>query len=199
MTNHNKLEKSVDVDDKEILLNIMFTGSYLESNNIGHEAINLFKDDNGKNYIYVLPYGTMDKKHNNKKVKTVLFVRRHNSIFLEILAKAEGLEQIAKVNTSRNKEMEQLIKAQSAFINDNNVTYEGVKINNIFDDNDNRNGKIQPVYITFSAKEVTKVKQPVYITIDSDKKSIDATYYKVMTGIYKFPSQSPKMYISEKK
>ena len=40
---------------KEILLNRMYAGNYLNDDyNIGHEVINLFKDDNGRNYIYVL-------------------------------------------------------------------------------------------------------------------------------------------------
>lgn len=32
----------------EILLNIMYAGKYIESDNIGHEIINLFKSDQGK-------------------------------------------------------------------------------------------------------------------------------------------------------
>lgn len=44
-------------EEKEILLNIMYNGGYLQSENqnIGHEVINLFQSDNGNNYIYVLP------------------------------------------------------------------------------------------------------------------------------------------------
>ena len=40
---------------KEILINQMYAGGFLEvGNNIGHEVINLFKADDGKNYVYVL-------------------------------------------------------------------------------------------------------------------------------------------------
>ena len=61
---------------KEILLNIMYTGTYLEDENanIGHEIINLFKADNGNNYIYILPYGSMSKKHNDK-IKSILLLK----------------------------------------------------------------------------------------------------------------------------
>ena len=85
-------------NSKEILLNIMYTGAYLENENanIGHEIINLFKADNGNNYIYVLPYGLMSKKHNDK-IKTILLVRRCNSKIIEILAKATDLEQVAYI------------------------------------------------------------------------------------------------------
>lgn len=181
--------------NNEIILNIMYTGTYLGGDNIGHEAINLFKDDNGKSYIYVLPYGTMNQKHNDK-IKTILLIRRHSSKIFEILAKAEGLEQIARVETTHNKEEQKLLQKQSEYIKKNNVTYDGVPVNDIFADNDVGEG-IQSVFITFSAKKVTKAAQPIYITVDSDEKTRDKTYYKTMTGIYKFTSQHPKMYISQ--
>ena len=38
-----------------ILLNIMYTGKYIsEYNKIGHEIINLFKADDGNNYISLI-------------------------------------------------------------------------------------------------------------------------------------------------
>ena len=195
MTKRSKSNESNKEEFGEILLNIMFTGSYLENNNIGHEAINLFKADNGKNYIYVLPYGTMSNIHNGK-IKTILLIRRHSAKVLEILAKAEGLEQVAKVMTTRKKEISALRDAQNKYISDNNVTYDGVRINDIF--GDNKNSDEQSVFITFSAKKVTKAKQPIYLVVDSAEKKQDEEFYEVLTEIYKFSSQSPKMYISEK-
>lgn len=48
---------------KEILINQMYAGGFLEvGNNIGHEAINLFKADDGKNYVYVTPSGKVPKE-----------------------------------------------------------------------------------------------------------------------------------------
>ena len=61
-------------DMKEILLNRMYVGRFLE-NNIGHEVINLFKDDNGSNYIYINPYGQLDKKHN--EIESIFFSSRN--------------------------------------------------------------------------------------------------------------------------
>lgn len=59
---------------KEILINKMYVGEYL-NNNIGHEVINLLRADgntdkfgDGQNYIYVQPYGTMEKEHNEKNI-----------------------------------------------------------------------------------------------------------------------------------
>lgn len=40
--------------------------SYFDNENVGCEIINLFKDDKGRYYIYVLSYGSIAKKHNNR-------------------------------------------------------------------------------------------------------------------------------------
>lgn len=45
----------------EILINQLFAGTYLdEGKNIGHEVINLFKADDGNNYLYITPSGKID-------------------------------------------------------------------------------------------------------------------------------------------
>ena len=39
----------------EILINQLFAGSYLqEGTNIGHEIINIFRDDNDENYLFMV-------------------------------------------------------------------------------------------------------------------------------------------------
>lgn len=43
----------------------MFSGDYL-TNNIGHEIINLFKDDDGESYVYLLPLGTFGVEHKDR-------------------------------------------------------------------------------------------------------------------------------------
>lgn len=176
---------------KEILLNIMYTGTYLEEGNIGHEIINLFKDDNGNNYIYVLPYGSMSKIHNNK-IKTILLVRRCNSKIIEILAKATDLEQIAYFNKSCvGEEQERQHRLQVKYIDKNKITYGGLKPYEIFENNENNEIAL---YTTFKAKNIRKVVSPIYITTDLTNKDC---YF--MEDIEHFPSQSPKMYISDDK
>lgn len=57
---------------KEILINQLFAGAYLsEATNIGHEVINLFKDDNDNNYLFITPHG----KINGHDVDKVVFVQ----------------------------------------------------------------------------------------------------------------------------
>lgn len=80
------------VEKDTILINIMYTGDYTNEN-IGHEIINLYKTDNGENYIYISPYGKMHKDRYDK-VETVLLARPAGKNRLEIIAKAKGLEQL---------------------------------------------------------------------------------------------------------
>lgn len=178
-------------NSKEILLNIMYTGTYLENENanIGHEIINLFKADNGNNYIYVLPYGSMSKIHNDK-IKTILLVRRCNSKIIEILAKATDLEQVAHIEKTYNKE-ERLKQhqLQLEYIDKNNITYGKIKQYRIYENNE---WDKESIYITFKANTVRKVLNPIYIT--TDKNNTNCCF---MEDVEHFPSQSPKMYIKE--
>ena len=94
---------SAKVEEKggEILLNLMFRGKYLQDeSNIGHEIINMFPADDRKFYIYVNPYGTFHPSHAGK-IETILLGRRAGKGCIEIIAKAEDLEQIVDVSKSK--------------------------------------------------------------------------------------------------
>lgn len=56
----------------EIVLNRMFAGEFLDDH-IGHEIVNMYKDDQGRNYVYIQPYGTYQAAHNGK-IGAVLMV-----------------------------------------------------------------------------------------------------------------------------
>ena len=175
---------------KEILLNIMYTGTYLDDANIGHEIINLFKDDNGDNYIYVLPYGSVGAIRNDK-IDKILLVRRCNSKIIEILAKATDLEQIVYVNKTFNPEREHLHKLQVEYIDKNKITYGGLKPYEIF--GNNKNNEVA-IYITFKANSVRKVAKPIYITTDSSN-----TDCYFMEDVEHFPSRKQITYIPNNK
>ena len=49
-------------EKKGIVLNRMYTGSYLSSN-LGHEVINMFQDDQGKHYLYLNAKGNYANLH----------------------------------------------------------------------------------------------------------------------------------------
>lgn len=175
-------------EEKEIILNRMYSGSYLENENenIGFEIINLVKDDANRNYIYILPYGTIANKHDNK-IDSILLVRYCGSGVMEILAKATDLQQIAFNKETFNKESRE-------YISDNNITYNDVKLYDIFEKNIFTKTN---AYITFKAGNVTKPKQPIYIVDKMYKNDDEYSLYKL--NDVRFANQSPKTYISNQK
>ena len=96
MNNNEKEEKNV------ILINKMYTGSYLDDNdgnNIGHEIINFFKADDGNNYIYITPYG---KANNGDNVKYILLTDAQKNNKYNIIAKVEVVDNGYKINKCRS-------------------------------------------------------------------------------------------------
>lgn len=183
--------------ENEILLNIMYNGDYLKSDNknIGHEVINLFQDDNDNNYIYVLPYGCMAKEHNDK-IETILLVKRHSASLLEILAKAEGLEQIIYLDDTRPNCQERIHKEQINYIKNNDITYDGIHLHEIMNDND---GSDIAFYVTFKAKRIVKPKERIFLTVDNKedtKHSKNCKNTHILKDVENFAKQSPKMYIN---
>ena len=79
-----------------IVLNRMYTGSYLSSN-LGHEVINMFQADNGKHYLYLNDKGNFDKKY-TESIDDMLLVRYVGENKVEILAWASGLTSIPGTN-----------------------------------------------------------------------------------------------------
>ena len=144
---------------KEILLNRMYVGSYL-NNNIGHEVINLFKDDNGSNYIYVNPYGQLAKKHND--IESILLVRGVNANTVEIIAKAVGVIPVLNNALPRNSAK----KEQQKYILKNKITYGGVFLHKIYYCNDGEDGE-NVVYISFKAQNVYYPKHQIFLTTEN--------------------------------
>ena len=104
-------------EDKEVLINTVFTGDYTNEN-IGHEIINMYKTEKGENYIYISPWGTVAKDNYNK-IKEVIFVRAAGKNKLEIIGKASGLKYWGneKINEKINEEFKQKIKNNLININ----------------------------------------------------------------------------------
>lgn len=82
-TNENK---------KGIVLNRMYTGSYL-STNLGHEVINMFQADNGNHYLYLNAKGNFSGK-NAEGIDEMLLVRYVGKNKVEILAWASELTPV---------------------------------------------------------------------------------------------------------
>ena len=180
---------------KEILLNRMYSGDYLTTgNNIGHEVINLFRCDNGKNYIYVLSDGSVAKEHNDK-IETLLLVRWVGNRTMEILAKAVSLKQVLYRYSSGRGDRKELHDQQMKYITDNNITYGGVRLDRLFQGNIYQ-GQLDydSFFITYEAGSIIKPIRPIYIT-DKASDTLKANTF-ALEGIT-FSTQSPKMYYSE--
>lgn len=97
-----------------ILMNQMFVGGYLnEGSNVGHEVVNLLKDDHGDNYLYITPNGKVSLA---KRVQSVIFVRN--------FFKKKVVEVIA------------IAPRVSVFSGDiSNIKYGGVSLKTIFAEN----------------------------------------------------------------
>lgn len=147
-----KKQKAVKPKQKGIILNKMYSGDYLKKGNLGHEVINLYKSDNGNNYIYLLYDGRIKKEYKDK-VSCLLLVRQYPNNLIEILAKATGLHEIydEKIEKQDND-------YQEKFITDNNITYGGVSLNDIFQGDD-----YQKISITYQADNVVLPKKPIYV------------------------------------
>lgn len=144
---------------KEILLNRMYVGSYL-NDNIGHEVINLFKDDSGRNYIYVNPYGQLGKKHND--IDSILLVRGVNANVVEVIAKAVGVTPVLDNALPRDSAKE----IQQKFISENRVKYGGVFLDRIYYHNVGQEGD-SVVYISFRAQNIYYPKHPIFLTTEN--------------------------------
>ena len=149
--------KTVLLKRDEIVLNRMFAGGFLDDH-IGHEIVNMYKDDHGRNYVYIQPYGTYQATHHGK-IGAVMMVRGvPGKSALEVLGLATGLTDIFNPALGYKKQWEVHIK----YIQDNNITYGGVSLLDIFDRSKEKE-EDQPVYFTMQAGHVMRPNRKVYI------------------------------------
>ena len=148
---------------REIIINKMYVGAYLsEGDNIGHEIINLYKADDGKNYIYLNSQGTIELSHGENRI-TVLLVRKFASKTYKVLAKAEGVTILDFADSKLPRE--ERYKGQVAL----GLTYGGISLIDLFNEN-SYHGSLQEeknAYTTFVADKVIKPKDQIYITDDA--------------------------------
>ena len=126
---------------KRLLLNTVFTGRYLdEGENIGHEVINLFKDDEGNSNLFITKNGKVDKHD----IEYILFVRPvYDKITFEVVGLAKEIIRIS------NDDIEK-------------ITYAGCSLKLIFSSNTYHGKKLEINPVTFRAKKF----QPVRLNCD---------------------------------
>ncbi len=157
----------------EIVLNRMFAGDFLDDH-IGHEIVNMYKDDLNRNYVYIQPYGTYQSVHHGK-IGAVLMVRGvPGKSALEVLGLATELKDIFDPSLDYKKQWE----IHSKYIRDNKISYGGMSLLNIFDRSKEKE-KEQPVYFTMEAKRVMRPNCKVYI-IYGETRTIDEKDAKIV-------------------
>lgn len=168
------------MDRDEILVNQLFAGTYLdEGMNIGHEVINLFRDDNGENYIYITPGGSVDIKAH--PVKSVIFVRSiKGKTTVEVIAKAEELTE------------PELLPSE--------IKYAGISIEQVFSGNIYHGETNAGRCFTFKAGKmrVPKAGRRIILTLDDDFESDDDSIYlvKLHSNFKVITPQSARKYYS---
>ena len=143
---------------KGIVLNRMYTGSYLTTN-LGHEVINMFQADNDKHYLYLNAKGNFAKEH-KEQISDMLLVRYAGDNKVEVLAWANGLVEVAGAgDTYKNFEQNSdIFEKQQDYIKKNKITYGQRDLVEIFC------GSVQQnVYITYCAKCFFSPTKKIYI------------------------------------
>lgn len=152
---------------KDIVLNRMYTGSYLSSN-LGHEVINMFQADNDKHYLYLNSKGNFSK--DGASVSTMLLVRGIGEKRVEIIGLAKKLKFVKSAQCTLPRDLgrvnEDVQQKQFAYMKD--ITYGGVAIKKIFGD---------------------EGQQSVFISYETDAKSF---YLPIKRIIINFSSNKSK-------
>ncbi len=176
-----KSKDKSSADSCVIILSRMYVGSYLEDN-IGHEVINLFRADNGENYVYVNEDGKINPQYNDS-VRAVILVKYVEKGVMEVVAKAEELEQVLYKTGNTSEESVSQVK----YVDENRITYGGVPIYRIHNDTE-----AEKITITFRAKCLRLPKTPLYLIEDENKVEAYESY-RLLPEKH-FSSQSLKMY-----
>lgn len=143
-----------------IVLNNMYTGRYISSwGNLGHEAINLIRADNGKFYIWLNSMGVCTEPIDGKDGCTVLMVRSINSTLYKVIAKAEGCILCDGANISRTKKSSETDDRADRYEKQKelHVTYKGeCPMDKIYQEKD--------MFATFCSENVSEARGDVYLS-----------------------------------
>jgi hypothetical protein len=179
--NRKQITEKPTYKSREIIINKMYVGGYLsEGDNIGHEIINLYKADDGKNYIYLNSQGTIELSHRENSI-TVLLVRKFASKIYKVLAKAEGITILDFADSKLPRK--ERYKGQVAL----GLTYGGVSLVDLFNGNSYR-GSLEEeknAYTTFVADRVIKPKNQIYITDDESVSGDNIFFIRTNKGFGK--------------
>lgn len=201
LTNCNIMAKKEA--SRSIVLNVMYNGKYLNEN-MGHEVINLFKDDNDRHFLYLSPYGNFSSANKRKVEKMLMVIPVPKKNMFEVVALATGLTEVFKPVKNynpmldRNKETEanriayeKVRRSQLEYIEKNEVTYGTIPLDQLFGDD-----KQQAVYITYQAEQVLKPKKRIFISFQEGRDTETDESLYLSLGTYKQTKMAQKQYIT---
>lgn len=154
----NELQKTKKY---KVILNKVFPNATYMTNydNIGHEIINLFQEDNGRFFIHLNPNGTYDKKYSDPDV--VLNVTRAGTNLYQIISKAVGCQTLAAAQIIGKNKGEERYKNQK----DDEIRYGGFPVEEYFKHNLSMQGEEEKdLFATFECEGIYEAKAPIYIT-----------------------------------
>lgn len=166
-SNQSQLQQEAtgqEVEPKGIVLNRMYTGSYL-STNLGHEVINMFQADNGKHYLYLNAKGNFAVEHKGQ-ISEMLLVRYDGENKVEVLAWANGLTEVPGADNTykKFKQDSAIFNMQKKYIEEANITYGNQGLIEIFGTSEQQN-----VYITYQAENFYRPQKRIYIQYEVDE------------------------------
>lgn len=171
-------------EPKDILISVLFSGTYLdEGKNIGHEIINFFPDDNGNRYLYIPSKGTIAKSHDLKSTAIIL-AHKDGEQKVEIDALARSLASVDENEVST-------------------ITFNGKPLSALFGDNTHRgeNDKEAGLNLACRVDEFLLPASGKRIFIATGKEDVlkDDERIEVYVGDAKILNQSQRTYFSEAK
>ncbi|MDY4470974.1 MAG: PD-(D/E)XK nuclease family protein [Collinsella sp.] len=171
-------------EPKDILISVLFSGTYLdEGNNIGHEIINFFPDDNGNRYLYIPSKGTIAKSHDLKSVAIIL-AHKDGEQKVEVDALARSLASVDENEVST-------------------ITFNGKPLSALFGENTHRGENDKEAGLNLACR-VDEFLLPasgrrIFIATGNEDVLKDDERIEVYVGDVKILNQSQRTYFSEAK
>ena len=145
---------------RRVILNKVFpNASYMtQLGNLGHEIINLFKEDTGKFYIHLNPNGT----YSDKDPVDILNISEAGKGLYQIISKAVNCSVVSGARTIGRKKGEDRYKQQIG-----HFKYGGEYIEKYFEQNVTMRGDLEKdLFVTFECDGIYEPKESVYIAFE---------------------------------
>jgi len=169
------MEKESNNEKTVIVLNVMYSGKYL-NDNMGHEIINLFKADEEievdgvkyQNFIYLNPYGNFSSAYTGRVKDMLMVISVPKKNMFEVVGKATDLVDIFTPVTGFNPKLDDEKTPQQQIAEEKvrssqkekikGLKYGGKTLFELFDKD-----KQQAIFVTFAAKSVCRPNKRLFI------------------------------------